>query len=103
MIVKEYMKQEYYSAVQVFTDGSKEPESGKTAAVFIPTSKIKISKRVSNHVSVFTMELLSIIIALQWIEEVQPSSVMCTDSMASLNSLLSGKSEARQVYLELDN
>ncbi len=90
--------QEYYSVLQVFTDGSKEPESGRTAAaVYIPTFKIKIAKRLSDHVSVFTTELLAIILALQWIEEVQPErTVICSDSMAALTSLLSGKSEARQ-------
>ncbi len=37
--------QEYYSVLQVFTDGSKEPESGRTAAaVYNPTFKITIAK-----------------------------------------------------------
>ncbi len=32
--------------LEVFTDGSKEPESGRTAAaVYIPTFKIKMAKR----------------------------------------------------------
>ncbi len=80
--------------LQIFTDGSKEPESGRTAAVYI---KIKMAKRLSDHLSVFTTELLAIILALQWIEEVQPErTVICSDSMAALTSLLSGKSIARQ-------
>ncbi len=42
-------------------------------------------------------ELLVILLALQWIEEVQPErTVTCSDSMAALTSLLSGKSEVRQ-------
>ncbi|XP_016409773.1 RNA-directed DNA polymerase from mobile element jockey-like isoform X2 [Sinocyclocheilus rhinocerous] len=91
VVVQQYIKQEYYSVLQVFTDGSKEPESGRTAAaVYIPTFKIKMAKRLSDHVSVFTTELLAIILALQWIEEVQPErTVICTDSMAALTSLLS--------------
>ncbi len=56
-----------------------------------------MAKRLSDHLSVFTTELLAIILALQWIEEVQPErTVICSDSMAVLTSLLSGKSEARQ-------
>ncbi len=56
-----------------------------------------MAKRLSDHLSVFTTELLAIILALQWIEEVQPEiTVICSDSMAALTSLLSGKSEARQ-------
>lgn len=76
------MSQEYYSVLQVFTDGSKEPESGRTAAaIYIPTFNRKIAKRISDNVSIFTTELLAIILALQWIEEVQPARTMiCTDS-----------------------
>ncbi len=32
LVVQQYLMQEYYSVLQVFTDGSKEPESGRTAA-----------------------------------------------------------------------
>ncbi len=98
LVVHQYLMQEYYSVLQVFTDGSKEPESGRTtAAVYIPTFKMKMAKRLSDHLSVFITELLAIILALQWIEEVQSEiTVMCSDSMAALTSLLSCKSEARQ-------
>ncbi|KAI2643913.1 Gag-Pol polyprotein [Labeo rohita] len=45
-------------------------------------------------------ELLSICLALQWVEEIKPyTSVICTDSMAALTSLQSGKSDARQDIL----
>ncbi len=98
LVVQQYLMQEYYSVLRVFTGGSKEPESGRTAAaVCIYTFKIKMAKRLSDHLSVFTTELLAIILALQWTEEVQPErTVICSDSMAALTSLLSGKSEARQ-------
>lgn len=45
LLVQQYM-QEYYSVLQVFTDGSKEPESGRTAVVYIPTFKIKMAKKI---------------------------------------------------------
>ncbi len=45
-LVQQYIMQEYYSVLQVFTDGSKEPESGRTAAVYIPTFKIKNCKKI---------------------------------------------------------
>ncbi len=98
LVVQQYLMQEYYSVLQVFTGGSKEPESGRTAAaVYIYTFKIKMAKRLSDNLSVFSTELLAIILALQWTEEVQPErTVICSDSMAALTSLLSGKSEARQ-------
>ncbi len=44
LVVQQYLMQEYYSVLQVFTDGSKEPESGRTAAaVYIYTFKRIIS------------------------------------------------------------
>ncbi len=96
--VQQYIEQTYYSTVKIYTDGSKDPESGITAAaVYIPQFKVKISKRISDHISVFTTEIIAIFLALQWIEEVQPiRSVICTDSLSVLNSLLSGNATARQ-------
>ncbi len=56
-----------------------------------------MSKRTSDHISVFTAELIAILLALQWIEVIQPTkAVICTDSLSALNSLSSGKSLARQ-------
>ncbi len=96
--MQQYIEQTYYSTVKIYTDGSKDPESGFTAAVvYIPQFKVKISKRISDHISVFTTEIIAIFLALQWIEEVQPiRSVICTDSLSVLNSLLSGNATATQ-------
>ncbi len=98
LVVQKYIDLTYYSMVQIYTDGSKDPDSGKTAvAVYIPLFKIKMSKITSDHISVFTAELIAILLALQWIEEIQPTkAVICTDSLSALNSLSSGKSLARQ-------
>ncbi len=71
--VQQYIEQTYYSTVKIYTDGSKDPESGFTAAaVYIPQFKVKISQSISDQISVFTTEIIAIFPALQWIEEVQP-------------------------------
>ncbi len=71
--VQQYIEQTYYSTVKIYTDGSKDPESGFTAAaVYIPQFKVKISQSISDQISVFTTEIIAIFIALQWIEKVQP-------------------------------
>lgn len=65
--VQDYIDHVYYSAIQIYTDGSKDPDFGTTsAAVFIPQFKVNILKRTSDHISVFTSELIVIILALQW-------------------------------------
>ncbi len=52
--VQQYIEQTYYSTVKIYTDGSKDPESGFTAAaVYIPQFKVKMSKRISDQISVF--------------------------------------------------
>ncbi len=96
--MQQYIEQTYYSTVKIYTDGSKDPESGFTAAaVYIPQFKVNISKSISDQISVFTTEIIAIFLALQWIEEVQPiRSVICTDSLSVLNSLLRGNATARQ-------
>ncbi len=46
LVVQQYIDLTYYSAVHINTDGSKDPDSGKTAAaVYIPLFKIKRSKK----------------------------------------------------------
>jgi len=51
--------------------------SGITAAaVYIPQFQIRIKKRISDHVSVFAAELVAMMIALQWVEEVKPRLVV---------------------------
>ncbi len=63
---------------------------------FIYPIQSKKFKIISDQISVFTTEIIAIFLALQWIE-VQPiRSVICTDSLSVLNSLLSGNATARQ-------
>ncbi len=63
LVVQKYIDLTYYSMVQIYTDGSKDPDSGKTAvAVYIPLFKIKMSERTSDHISVFTAELTAILL-----------------------------------------
>ena len=83
-IVKNYFDQQFTNLI--FTDGSKDPVKGRAgAAVCIPVSDTWIKKRVSDHVSVYTTELLAVILALQWIEEKEIlSTVVASDSFFSI-------------------
>ncbi len=57
--------------LHIFTDGSKDPTSGNSAAaVYIQRLQVNIQKRISNYVSAFTTELIAILLAIQWVEEV---------------------------------
>ncbi|XP_051548849.1 uncharacterized protein LOC127437749 [Myxocyprinus asiaticus] len=100
-IVHKYLDLKYVSVIQLYTDGSKDPETGHTAsAVYIPRFRNKTAKRTSNHISVYTTEMLAILLALQWVEVIKiPEVVICSDSFAALLSLKSGKSSTRQDIL----
>ncbi len=51
--------------------------------------------------AIFTAEMIAIILALQWVEEVKPNKVIiCSDSMSSLACIQSGKSICRQDLLD---
>ncbi len=88
-IVQNYFKKHYPESVFLFTDGSKDPETGFAgAAVYIPMSDCCIKKRVTNHLSVYATELLAILLALQWIEEKKiKNTVIASDIYSSLESI----------------
>ncbi len=67
--------------------------------MFIPLYKYRDGKIITNDISVYTAEMVAILIALQWVEEVKPSAVViCLDSFSVRNSLISGKSDSDKIY-----
>lgn len=98
IIAQQYIDQSYTSWLHIYTDGSKDPASGRTAsAVHIPKFQCDISKRLTDNVSVYTAELIAILVALHWVEDVKPRlAVICSDSYAALSSLASGLKSTRQ-------
>lgn len=87
--VNTVLHEQYGQFIQIFTDGSKNPENGQTSCAFyVPELKVKVGKRTSDHIAVYTVEMMAISLALQWIEEVQPMRVViCSDSSAALESI----------------
>lgn len=96
-IVDDRLRSVYKSFIAVFTDGSKDPKSGLTGFAFtIPELKISIKERTSVHLTVFTVELIAILTALQWVEQNKIGKVViCPDSLSSLMSLQSLSSNNR--------
>lgn len=57
---------------------------------------------MSDHLSVYSIEMTAIIIALRWVEETKPlRSVICTDSMAVLQSLITDNPIREDLVLEV--
>ncbi len=72
-----FMREQFYSFVQIYTDGSKDPIEQKVGiGVYIPRFKTEISLRLSDKLSVYSTELTAIIVGLQWVEQIKPNRIV---------------------------
>lgn len=97
-LVQEYYihrYRKYSDHVQIFTDGSKNPETEATgAAVMIPSHQMGFNRRTTDYLSVYAVELVAILLALKWAEDMRESKILiCSDSVSSLSSIKSGTSK----------
>lgn len=70
--------------------------------IYIPEFDIGIAKRISNKLSVYTAEMVAIIISLQWVEQVKSLKVViCSDSAAAMQSMKSGETAREDLLLEV--
>lgn len=83
--------------LQIYTDGSKDPESGKGAfGISIQEIGYKKGWRIPDHMSVFTAELVAVLWAVRWVEDNKREySVKCSDSAATLTTIKECKSKSR--------
>ena len=85
--------------MKLYTDGSKDPETGSTGAA-VPSHRLGICRSTSNFLSVFTVEMYAILMALEWVGERRPNKALaCSDSVSVLCSSRSGTSYSRQDLL----
>ncbi|XP_037531828.1 uncharacterized protein LOC119409038 [Nematolebias whitei] len=92
----------YYGHVQIYTDASK--IDGRIGIAFtIPEFNVNIGKRVTDRLSIYTGELLAILLALQWIEDVKPlQAIICSDSSSALISIKYNNTDSRMdILLEI--
>ncbi|XP_071152008.1 uncharacterized protein, partial [Mytilus edulis] len=87
----EYIDNAYKNHLKIYTDGSKDPASGKTGYAFLIPSKLIASyKRTSDNLSVYTTEMTAIYQSLKWVfSNQQPGQkvVILTDSYSSIQSI----------------
>ena len=70
--------------------------------IYIPEFNKIYGYRLNHFLSVYSIKMTGIIIALRWIEEVKPlRTVICTDSMAALHSLDTGHSSREDLIIEM--
>ena len=97
-----YIRNNHYSYLDIYTDGSKDENDKVGTGVYIPSMHINIGKRLPDQMSVYSAEM--IIIGFQWVEEVRPDRVvLCVDSTAALQSIQNWKSNRQDLLLETPN
>ncbi len=70
--------------------------------VYITEFDVTICKRMNDKLSVFTAEVVAIILGLQWVEVVRPQrKIICSDSVAALNSLNSTETIRDDLFKEI--
>jgi len=59
--VNDYIKNSHYSFLQIYTDGSKNIETGRTGiAFYVPEFKVRKPGRITDGTSVYTAEMTAI-------------------------------------------
>ena len=95
-LTQEYLDKNYKNHLKIYTDGSKDPVSGKTGAAFIiPREKVSYFKRTSDNLSVYTTEMIAIFKALKHVQEQKYNHkqiVILTDSLSAIKSIQSDQS-----------
>ncbi|XP_023190356.1 uncharacterized protein LOC111608710 [Xiphophorus maculatus] len=99
--VENYINKEYSKHIQVYTDASKKSNNQVGIAFIAPDLNVMENKRISDKLTVYTGELMAILIALEWIEGIGKGKfVICSDSSSALMSIQGMKSEVRQDIIE---
>ncbi|XP_024859831.1 uncharacterized protein LOC108230932 [Kryptolebias marmoratus] len=101
--VENYIKREYSEYIQIYTDASKMLNNQVGISFIAPDLNFMKHKRISDNLTVYTGELMAILMALEWVEEMERRKVViCSDSSSALISIKEINSEARQdIVLEI--
>lgn len=89
--------------IKIYTDASKTDDNRVGAAFIIPEINVMLNKRVNDKLSVFTGEMLAILLALEWVENSKTRKVLIgSDSSSALNSFKNMQLDVRQdIMLEI--
>ena len=92
----EIINTKWFSQLHIFTDGSKLPKEGRcSAAFYVPYFACKQSKRLSDGTSSYRAELAGIMLALNWLHQLDTlyvGSVIFSDSLSALVAIRGGSS-----------
>lgn len=86
----ELIGRKWSKQLHIFTDGSKVPNYGTASASFyVPAFSYHQAKRMADHTSSFRAELAAIVLALNWLEniDVYVDTVIFSDSLSAIHAI----------------
>ncbi len=98
-LASDYLEKNYSQFLKIYTDGSVMDDGAAGAAFTIPDFRNLTKSFSLPTVSIFTAELLAILMALQHINEMSNppfAIVICSDSKSALSSIRSDSTSARE-------
>ena len=92
-----HIERRYTAILKIFTDGSMDPSQPYTGcAMVVPELGLSYGFKLNQHLTVYAIELIAILKALEWIKYNKPDHVVIlTDSLSSIQSIDMGKSRTR--------
>lgn len=95
--VQEHLRNLWNSYIDIYTDGSRNPESKKVGfGLYVPYFHVRQCHRLPDGLSIFTAELVAIIWALRWVEEGGvEKAIICSDSLSGLMAIGGERGGAR--------
>ncbi|KAL5005834.1 hypothetical protein ScPMuIL_016992, partial [Solemya velum] len=101
-IANEYIYRNCRHSLAIYTDGSKIPNGETGAAFVVPELKVNKGFRLPVHASVFTCELVAILLALFWVDDFRPlRATIFTDSLSCLQAFTYANRYSRKIVFEI--
>lgn len=98
----QYVKHNFFSYLQIFTDDSKDRNDHVRTGVYIQQFQIHLGNRITHKLCVYSAEMMAVIVGRQWVEEVRPDRVLLyNDPAADLLSLQTMKSMREELKREI--
>lgn len=69
--------------VQIYIDASKSTDKIGVAFI-VPEFQIKVGKIIINNLSVYTGEMVAVLLTIQWVEEVKPIKAIIYSNLGSV-------------------
>lgn len=105
--VATYIWENFPEYLEIYSDASKMEDGRVGVAFVIPDFGVRVSKRTSDNVAVYTGELLALLLAMVWVEEsasVGAKIVIASDCSGALTSVKCMESVSRQdIIFEIVN